>query len=145
MFPLTAQRRRLACRALFLSLAVAPTLWVCSWAFAWNLPSHARGVQHALAGSIGRHVHFAEITHPRPGVTRLAGIHLENPETGDWKAGCEKAVLWSAAIYTGLFLQIKDRPTLEEEGPVLDDGPPLAHRDLGLSKEQTQKIIGRMM
>jgi hypothetical protein len=83
MFPLTAQRRHLVCRALFLSLAVVPTLSVCSWALAWNLPSHARGYQHALAGLIGHHVQFAEIAHPRPGVTRLVDIQLNNPETGD--------------------------------------------------------------
>jgi hypothetical protein len=83
MFPLTALRRRLVCRALFLSLAVVPTLWVCSWALAWNLPSHGRSYQRALAVMIGHHVHFGEITHPCPGVTRLIDVDLKNAETGD--------------------------------------------------------------
>ncbi|MCH7717350.1 MAG: 2-oxoacid:ferredoxin oxidoreductase subunit beta [Gemmatimonadetes bacterium] len=86
--------------------------------------------------------HDNDFTFFKPRVKRLED---ENHDTSDWKAACEKALLWGDTIYTGLFLQIKDRPTLEEEEPVLDDGPPLAHRDLGLSKEQTQKIIGRMM
>ena len=63
----------------------------------------------------------------------------------DWKAACEKAMVWGETIYTGLFLQIKDRPTLGQSEPVLDEDGPLAHRPLGLSKEQAQLIIKRMM
>ncbi|MEZ6073390.1 MAG: hypothetical protein R3C10_24725 [Pirellulales bacterium] len=83
MFPLTAPQRRLVCRAAFLTLAFAPTLWIGSWALAWNLPSHARGYRHALAGLTGRHVEFRRMVHARPGVTRLHDVELRHPETGD--------------------------------------------------------------
>ena len=76
---------------------------------------------------------------------RLKRLEDENHDTSDWKAACEKGLLWGDTIYTGLFLQIKGTPTLAEEEPVMEAGPPLAHRELGLSKEQGQKIIGRMM
>ena len=76
---------------------------------------------------------------------RVKRLEDENHDTSDWKAACEKGMLWGDTIYTGLFLQIKDAPTLEQEEPVLHEGPPLAHREPGLSEEQSEKIIGRMM
>ena len=78
----------------------------------------------------------------KPRVTRLED---EGHDTSDWKSACEKAMLWGDTIYTGVFLQIEGRPTLEQQEPVLDDGGPLSGRPLGLSKEQSKKIIGRMM
>ena len=66
-------------------------------------------------------------------------------DTTDWKAACEKAMLWGDTIYTGLFLQLEGAPSLGDLEPVLDDGGPLAHRPLGLSKGQAEKIISRMM
>lgn len=63
----------------------------------------------------------------RPRVTQLED---EGHDTGDWKAACEKAMLWGDMIYIGLFLQAP-RPTLEEHEPVLSQDAPLAHRPLG--------------
>ena len=48
-------------------------------------------------------------------------------------------------IYTGLFFQKKGQPSLSQLEPVLEEGGPLARRPLGLSQEQSQKIIKRMM
>ena len=53
--------------------------------------------------------------------------------------------MWDDTIYTGLFLQIKDAPTLDQQEPVLDDGGPLSRHLLGLSKEQAERIFKRMM
>jgi len=53
--------------------------------------------------------------------------------------------MWDDTIYTGLFLQIKDSPTFDQQEPVLDDGGPLARRPLGLSKEQAERIFKRVM
>ena len=78
----------------------------------------------------------------KPRVTRLED---EDHDTSDWKIACEKAMLWGDKIYTGVFLQIEGRPTLEQQEPVLAEGGPLSYRPLGLSKEQGQKIISRMM
>ena len=77
----------------------------------------------------------------RPRIKRLED---EGHDSTDWKAACEKAMVWGDTIYTGLFLQ-KDAPTLGQLEPVLDEGGPLALRPLGLRREQTQKIIQRMM
>jgi 2-oxoglutarate ferredoxin oxidoreductase subunit beta len=78
----------------------------------------------------------------KPRVTRLED---EGHDSSDWKSACEKAMVWGDKIYTGVFLQIEGRPTLEQQEPVLDDGGPLSYRPLGLDKKQAEKIISRMM
>ena len=75
---------------------------------------------------------------------RVKRLEDEGHDTSDWKTACEKALMWGDTIYTGLFLQ-KEQPTLSQLEPVLDEGGPLAYRPLGLAKEQSQKIIKRMM
>ena len=75
---------------------------------------------------------------------RVKKLEDEGHDTSDWKTACEKALMWGDIIYTGLFLQ-KEQPTLGQLEPVLDEGGPLAYRPLGLSKEQSQKIIKKMM
>ncbi len=76
---------------------------------------------------------------------RIKKLEDEDHDPGDWKAACEKALLWGDTIYTGLFLQLTDRSTLGGLEPVLDEGGPLAHRPLGLSREQAERVIKRMM
>ena len=66
-----------------------------------------------------------------------------NPE--DWKLACEKAMAWGDTIYTGLFFRKPDAQSLGEREKVLEQGPPLAHRNLRLTSEQAQKLIQRMM
>ena len=78
----------------------------------------------------------------RPRVQPLEDI---DHDSSDWKAGIEKAMVWGEEIHTGLFFETDARPTLEEQEPVLDEGGPLGYRDLGLSKEETERIISRMM
>jgi len=75
---------------------------------------------------------------------RVKKLEDEGHDTSDWKTACEKAMMWGDTIYIGLFLQ-KEQPTLSQLEPVLDEGGPLAYRPLGLSKEQGEKIIERMM
>ena len=75
---------------------------------------------------------------------RVKKLEDEGHDTSDWKSACEKALMWGDTIYTGLFLQ-KEQPTLGQLEPVLEEGGPLAYRSLGLSKEQGQNIIKRMM
>ena len=76
---------------------------------------------------------------------RVKRLEDENHDPSDWKAACEKAMEWGDTIYTGLFLQVTDAQGLGELEPVLDEGGPLARRPLGLSPEQSQKVIQRMM
>ena len=76
---------------------------------------------------------------------RVRKLEDEDHDTSDWKTACEKAMLWGDTIYTGLFLQNKDLPSLEELETVLEKGGPMSHRPLGLSKEQAQILVKRMM
>ncbi len=76
---------------------------------------------------------------------RIKKLEDEGHDPSDWKSACEKALMWDDTIYTGLFLQIKDAPTLDQQEPVLDDSGPLARHPLGLTKEQAERIFKRMM
>jgi hypothetical protein len=42
----------------------------------------------------------------------------------------DKSQAWNEVIAIGKFFQRTDRPTLEQCKPVLDEGGPLAHRNL---------------
>ncbi|MGH9461859.1 MAG: 2-oxoacid:ferredoxin oxidoreductase subunit beta [Vicinamibacteria bacterium] len=75
---------------------------------------------------------------------RVRKLEDEGHDASDWKAACEKGLLWGDEIYIGLFLKV-DRPTLDQLEPVLDSGEPIAHREPALTKEQAQKILERMM
>ena len=75
---------------------------------------------------------------------RVKKLEDEDHDTSDWKAACEKAMVWGDTIYTGIFIQ-REAPSLGQREPVLDEGGPLGQRPLGLSKEQAEKIIQRMM
>jgi 2-oxoglutarate ferredoxin oxidoreductase subunit beta len=77
----------------------------------------------------------------KPRVRRLEDL---GHDTSDWKAACEKAMVWGDDIYIGCFFQ-KLAPSLHSLESVLDEGGPLAHRKLGISNEQAQRIIKRMM
>lgn len=76
---------------------------------------------------------------------RVRSLEDEGHDTSDWKAACEKAMEWGDTIYTGLFLHNTERPALGKLEPVLDQGGPLSRRPLGLSAEQGEKILNRMM
>ena len=77
----------------------------------------------------------------KPRVRKLEDI---DHDTTDWKAACEKAMVWGDDIYIGCFFQ-KLAPSLHNLEGVLDEGGPLAHRELGITNKQAQRIIKRMM
>ena len=41
--------------------------------------------------------------------------------------------------------QVKDQLSLGDAEPILDEGGPLAHREIGLTKDQAQKLIQGMI
>jgi 2-oxoglutarate ferredoxin oxidoreductase subunit beta len=77
----------------------------------------------------------------RPRIKRLED---EGHDPSDWKAACEKAMEWGDTIYTGLFYRAEGKRSLDEKEPVLE-GPPLVHRPLGLTQEQADKLLKRML
>jgi hypothetical protein len=76
---------------------------------------------------------------------RIQRLEDENHDTSDWKAACEKAMLWDDTIYTELFWYAKDRPILDAAEPVLADGIAAGKRQPALSRDQREKIISDMM
>jgi 2-oxoglutarate ferredoxin oxidoreductase subunit beta len=75
---------------------------------------------------------------------RIKRLEDENHDPTDWKAACEKAMLWGDTIYSGLFY-VRAASSLDEVEPVLDEGGPICFRPLGISKEQSDRILKRMM
>lgn len=76
---------------------------------------------------------------------RIKKLEDESHDTSDWKTACERALEWGDTIYTGLFYKNDTAEALGDLEPVLDSGGPLCRRSLGLSGEQAEKIIHRMM
>ena len=75
---------------------------------------------------------------------RIKKLEDDAHDTSDWKAACEKAMVWGDEMFTGVFFERDDRATLNDLEPVLRDGP-LSSQPLGLSDEQAEKLIQRMM
>ena len=75
---------------------------------------------------------------------RVKKLEDEEHDTSSWELACEKAMVFGDTIYTGVFFE-SDRPALEDVEPVLREGGPLSRRELGLDKDEAQKIISRMM
>ena len=48
--------------------------------------------------------------------------------------------MWGEEIPIGLFWRRTDLPTLEQSEPVLEEGGPLAYRQLGISDEQAREL-----
>src|SRR5579863_8072918 len=66
-------------------------------------------------------------------------------DSSDFGMAMEKSQLWGEEIPIGLFFQRTDRPSLEQCEPVLDEGGPLAHRDLRIPADTVKEFIGELM
>ncbi len=76
----------------------------------------------------------------KPRVQELPASH----DVSDKAAALEEAVKWGDEIPIGLFYQDTERPSLEQMEPVLENGP-MAHQPLGITKEQGEAVIRRLM
>jgi 2-oxoglutarate/2-oxoacid ferredoxin oxidoreductase subunit beta len=76
---------------------------------------------------------------------RVKRLEDESHDASDWKSACEKAMVWGETIYTGLFYRADASASLDDKEPVLEEGGPLAQRPLGLSSEQAEKLLKRML
>ena len=69
---------------------------------------------------------------------------LEGHDPSNKAAALEQAVKWGDEIPIGLLYQDTSRPALDEMEPVLENGP-MAHQPLGITQEQGDAIVQRMM
>jgi 2-oxoglutarate ferredoxin oxidoreductase subunit beta len=76
---------------------------------------------------------------------RVKQLEESGHDPSDWKSACEKALMWGETIYTGVFYRNDEVPALHELEPILDEGGPVSRRTPGLTKEQSARILKRMM
>ena len=74
-----------------------------------------------------------------------AGGRCRPTTPSNWMMAMEKSQLWGDEIPIGKFFQRTDRPSLEQCEPVLDEGGPLAHRDLRIPAETVKEFIAELM
>ena len=76
---------------------------------------------------------------------RIKKLEDEGHDATDWSAACEKAMVWGDEIYIGKFYHLEsEKESLTELEPVLRDGP-VAKRTGGLTEEQADRIVQRML
>ena len=75
--------------------------------------------------------------------SRIKKLEDEGHDTTDWAAAGEKAMVWGDEIFIGRFLDIQQESLTELE-PVLRDGP-ISKREGGVTDEQAERILQRMM
>ena len=80
-------------RALFLLCCVVPTLTIGAWSLQRLRPGYAQRYADELAVRLGLRVELAGLTHPRPGTSRLEGIRLIDPETGQPIASADRVTI----------------------------------------------------
>ena len=76
---------------------------------------------------------------------RIKKLEDEGHDAADWAAACEKAMVWGDEIYIGKFYHLEsEKESLTALEPVLRDGP-VAKRTGGLTEEQADRIVQRML
>ncbi len=76
---------------------------------------------------------------------RIKKLEDEGHDATDWAAACDKAMVWGDDIYIGKFYHLEaDKESLTALEPVLRDGP-VAKRTGGLTEEQADRILQRML
>ncbi len=66
-------------------------------------------------------------------------------DSKNWTAAMEKSQIWGEEIPIGKFFQRTDLPALHQAEPILDEGGPLAHRNLGIPQEVVKDFIAELM
>ena len=57
----------------------------------------------------------------------------------------KRALIWGEEIPIGKFFARTDRPSLHEAEPILDEGGPLAHRELRIAPDVVRNLIAELM
>jgi 2-oxoglutarate ferredoxin oxidoreductase subunit beta len=66
-------------------------------------------------------------------------------DPANWAKAMERGYQWGEEIPIGVFWKRDDLPSLEEQEPVLEQGGPLAFRELGISDDQAQCLIKELV
>lgn len=82
MFPRVFHARRLTCRVVFLAVCLLPTMALVVFG-AWRAaPVHHQAIRSELAAALALKVSLTGVEHPRPGIIRIEGLELADPESG---------------------------------------------------------------
>jgi 2-oxoglutarate ferredoxin oxidoreductase subunit beta len=76
---------------------------------------------------------------------RVKPLEESGHDTTDFAKAMEKGYQWGEEIPIGLFWKRTDLPSLEEQEPVLEEGGPLAHRNIAVTDEQAQALIKELL
>ena len=66
-------------------------------------------------------------------------------DSTNWTAAMGKSQIWGEEIPIGRFFQRTDLPALHQAEPILDEGGPLALRDLGIPPHVAKDFIAELM
>ena len=66
-------------------------------------------------------------------------------DPADWHAAMKRALLWGDEIPIGKFFQRTDLPSLDQAEPVLNEGGPLARRELRIAPQVVREFITELM
>jgi len=56
-----------------------------------------------------------------------------------------RALVWGDEIPIGKFFERTDLPSLDQSEPVLDQGGPLAHRELRISADVVREFVAELL
>ncbi|MEE9161717.1 MAG: thiamine pyrophosphate-dependent enzyme, partial [Candidatus Neomarinimicrobiota bacterium] len=76
---------------------------------------------------------------------RVKKLEDNGHDPRDWKAAIEQAFIWGDEIPIGLLFENVKKPALHQLDPVLDEGGPLAFRDIGVSPELGQTLVDELL
>src|SRR6516165_10629675 len=66
-------------------------------------------------------------------------------DSSDWHEAMKRAMRWGDEIPIGKFFQRTDLPSLDQAEPILDQGGPLAHRELRIAPQVVRNFITELM
>ena len=77
--------------------------------------------------------------------SRVKPLEDEDYDPTDFHAAIDRGLQWGDEIPIGVFWRRSDLMSLNDLEPVLSEGGPLAYRSLGLSRDQSNRLIAEMM
>jgi 2-oxoglutarate/2-oxoacid ferredoxin oxidoreductase subunit beta len=76
---------------------------------------------------------------------RVKALEDQKHDPTDFHAAMDKGFMWGEEIPIGLFWKRTDLPALEDLEPVLEEGGPLAYRELGIPEEEARALIQELL